>query len=73
VECKYVKPVDLPGPDGKPHSFSIAIGEVVGIYIDDAVIVNGIVDLSQTRPIARLGYFDQFTVVDAIFKMTRPG
>ncbi len=73
LECKYVKTVDLPGPDGKPHSFSIVIGEVVGIYIDDAVIVNGIVDLSQARPIARLGYLDQYTVVDTIFKMTRPG
>jgi flavin reductase (DIM6/NTAB) family NADH-FMN oxidoreductase RutF len=65
--------VELPGPDGQPHSFSIVIGEVVGIYIDDTVIVNGMVDLSQARPIARLGYLDQYTVVDTIFKMTRPG
>jgi flavin reductase (DIM6/NTAB) family NADH-FMN oxidoreductase RutF len=72
LECRYVKTVDLPGPDGKPHSFSIVIGEVVGIYIDDGVIMNGIVDLSQARPIARLGYLDQYTVVDTIFKMTRP-
>ena len=72
LECRYVKTVELPGPDGKPHSFSIVIGEVVGIYIDDSVIVNGIVDLSQARPIARLGYLDQYTVVDTIFKMTRP-
>jgi flavin reductase (DIM6/NTAB) family NADH-FMN oxidoreductase RutF len=73
LECKYVKTVDLPGPDGNPHSFSIVIGEVVGIYIDDDVIVNGMVDLSQARPIARLGYLDQYTAVDRIFKMTRPG
>jgi flavin reductase (DIM6/NTAB) family NADH-FMN oxidoreductase RutF len=73
LECKYVKTIDLPGPNGKPHSFSIVIGEVVGIYIDDGVIVNGIVDLSQARPISRLGYLDQYTVVDTIFKMTRPG
>jgi flavin reductase (DIM6/NTAB) family NADH-FMN oxidoreductase RutF len=72
LECRYVKTVELPGPDGKPHSFSIVIGEVVGIYIDDSVIVNGLVDLSQARPIARLGDLDQYTVVDTIFKMTRP-
>jgi len=72
LECRYVKTVGLPGSDGKPHSFSIVIGEVVGIYIDDSVIVNGIVDLSQARPIARLGGLDQYTVVDTIFKMTRP-
>jgi flavin reductase (DIM6/NTAB) family NADH-FMN oxidoreductase RutF len=73
LECRYVKTVELPGPGGKPHSFSIVIGEVVGIYIDDRVIMNGIVDLSRARPIARLGYLDQYTVVDTIFKMTRPG
>jgi flavin reductase (DIM6/NTAB) family NADH-FMN oxidoreductase RutF len=73
LECKYVKTVELPGPDGKAHSFSIVIGEVVSIYIDDGVIVDGIVDLSHARPIARLGYLDQYTVVDTIFKMTRPG
>ena len=72
LECRYVKTVELPGPDGKPHNFSIVIGEVVGIYIDDSVIVNGMVDLSRVRPIARLGYLDQYTVVDTIFKMTRP-
>jgi flavin reductase (DIM6/NTAB) family NADH-FMN oxidoreductase RutF len=48
------------------------IGEVVSIYIDDAVITNGILDLSGSRPIARLGGVDQYTVVDTIFKMKRP-
>jgi flavin reductase (DIM6/NTAB) family NADH-FMN oxidoreductase RutF len=73
LECRYVKTVELPGPDGKPHAFSIVIGEVVSIYIDDSVIMDGIVDLSRARPIARLGYLDQYTVVETIFKMTRPG
>jgi flavin reductase (DIM6/NTAB) family NADH-FMN oxidoreductase RutF len=73
LECKYVKSVELPGAEGKPHPFSIVIGEVVSIYIEDSVIVDGVVDLSQARPIARLGYLDQYTVVDTIFKMTRPG
>ncbi|MBE3605274.1 flavin reductase family protein [bacterium] len=72
-ECKYVKTVDLPGPGGKPHPFSIVIGEVVSIYIDDSVIVDGNVDLSRARPIARLGYLDEYTVVDTIFRMKRPG
>ena len=72
-ECKYVKTVDLPGPDGKPNPYSIVIGEVVGIYIADEVIVDGKVDLSAERPIARLGGLDQYTSVDRIFKMRRPG
>jgi flavin reductase (DIM6/NTAB) family NADH-FMN oxidoreductase RutF len=72
-ECKYVKTVELPGADGKPNPYSIVIGEVVGIYIADEVIVDGRIDLSARRPIARLGGMDQYTSVDEIFKMRRPG
>jgi flavin reductase (DIM6/NTAB) family NADH-FMN oxidoreductase RutF len=74
LECKYVQTVKLPGPGGKPHSFSVVIGEVVSIYIDDAILVNGLVDVSKVQPIARLGYLDQYAVVtaDTIFKMKRP-
>ncbi len=71
-ECKFVKSVDLPGPDGRPHMFEIVIGEVVSIYIDDTMIVDGRIDLSRHRPIARLGGLDQYSVVDTIFRMTRP-
>lgn len=71
-ECKYVKTVDLPGTDGNANPYSIVIGQVVGIYIADEVIIDGKVDLSQARPIARLGSFDQYTSVDNIFKMKRP-
>jgi flavin reductase (DIM6/NTAB) family NADH-FMN oxidoreductase RutF len=72
LECKYVKTVDLPGPDSKPNPYSIVIGEVVGIYISDDVIVDGKVDLSAQRAVARLGGLDQYTSVDRIFRMRRP-
>jgi flavin reductase (DIM6/NTAB) family NADH-FMN oxidoreductase RutF len=71
-ECKYVQTVTLPPTNGVPNPYSIVIGQVVSIYIDDTVIVNGVVDLSKARPIARLGSLDQYTVVDTIFKMKRP-
>ena len=71
-ECKYVKTVDLPGAGGQPHPFSIVIGAVVGIYIADEVIIDGKVDLSARRPIARLGGLDQYTSVDQIFRLRRP-
>jgi flavin reductase (DIM6/NTAB) family NADH-FMN oxidoreductase RutF len=74
LECKYVKTVDLPGGDGKPGAYSIVIGEVASVFIDDAFVVDGRVDLSEARPIARLGYLDEYAVVnpDTIFKMNRP-
>jgi flavin reductase (DIM6/NTAB) family NADH-FMN oxidoreductase RutF len=71
-ECKYVKTVDLPGLDGKPSSSSIVIGAVVSIYIDDAFIVDGMVDTIKAQPIARLGYVDEYAVIDHIFRMRRP-
>jgi flavin reductase (DIM6/NTAB) family NADH-FMN oxidoreductase RutF len=71
-ECKYVKTIDLPGQNGRPHLFEVVIGEVVHIYIDDRMIKNGIASLSSSRPIARLGGVDQYAVVDTIFKMPRP-
>jgi flavin reductase (DIM6/NTAB) family NADH-FMN oxidoreductase RutF len=72
-ECKYVKTVDLPATDGKANPYSIVIGEVVGIYIADEVIIDGRVDLTSARAIARLGGLDQYTSVDNVFKMKRPG
>jgi flavin reductase (DIM6/NTAB) family NADH-FMN oxidoreductase RutF len=46
------------------------IGEVVNVHIDDALIVDGMIDLQRIRPIARLGYMD-YSVVDNIFTMPR--
>ena len=72
-ECKYVKTVELPATDGKANPYSIVIGQVIGIYIADEVIVDGRVDLTAARAIARLGGHDQYTSVDNVFKMKRPG
>jgi flavin reductase (DIM6/NTAB) family NADH-FMN oxidoreductase RutF len=72
LECRYVRTVDLTTSDGVSSENAIVIGEVVQIHIDDAVIVNGRIDLAKIRPIARLGHAD-YTVVDTIFEMKRPG
>jgi flavin reductase (DIM6/NTAB) family NADH-FMN oxidoreductase RutF len=71
LECKYSKTVELFGSDGKRNPSSVVIGEVLGIHIDDSVIVDGLVDITRMRPIARLGYMD-YCVVDEIFSMPRP-
>jgi flavin reductase (DIM6/NTAB) family NADH-FMN oxidoreductase RutF len=73
LECRHVQTVQLPTADpGKPHFFSLVIGQVIGAYIDDAVIRDGIVDVTLIRPLARLGYLD-YSVTDAVFAMERPG
>jgi len=71
LECKYSKTVELMSFDGKKNPSSVVIGEVVGVHIDDSVIVNGRVDVTQMKPIARLGYMD-YCVVDRLFSIQRP-
>ena len=51
--------------------YEMVIGEVVNVHIDDAVIVNGMVDLARIRPIARLGYRGDYAVIDHLFEMPR--
>jgi flavin reductase (DIM6/NTAB) family NADH-FMN oxidoreductase RutF len=69
-ECIYNKTVELVPSSGRKMSNAIIIGEVVNIHIDDAVIVDGMIDISRIRPIARLGYMD-YSVVDNVFPMMR--
>ncbi|MBN8945241.1 MAG: flavin reductase family protein [Rhizobiales bacterium] len=72
LECKYLQTVPLTSLEGVTNYFLI-IGQVVGIYIDDAFIRDGIVDTAAMRPIMRAGYDQYFQVgPDQMFKMTRP-
>ncbi len=71
LECVYSQTVRLTGSNGKPHKYEVVIGEVVNVHVDDAVIVDGIIDMARIRPIARLGYRGDYTVVDNIFEMKR--
>lgn len=71
IECRYNKTVPLVAENGTVASSSIVIGEVVGIHIDDRVLIDGQVDISKVRPLARLGYMD-YCVVNESFAMKRP-
>jgi flavin reductase (DIM6/NTAB) family NADH-FMN oxidoreductase RutF len=49
----------------------MVIGTVVGIHIDDAMVVDGKVDVTRYQPLARLGYMDYARVTE-VFAMPRP-
>ncbi|MBP7000532.1 flavin reductase family protein [Amaricoccus sp.] len=66
LECRAWKILDLPGAGN-----TLVIGEVVGVHIDDAVLVDGMVDVTLYAPLARLGYRD-YAAVRETFPMTRP-
>ena len=70
LECTLMKIVELPTPDATDPN-TVVFGEVIGVHIDDDVIVDGLVDVLKLDPIARLGY-DQYARVTEVFSMTRP-
>jgi flavin reductase (DIM6/NTAB) family NADH-FMN oxidoreductase RutF len=73
-ECRHWKTVELPpNPKHPQHAYVVVFGLVVGIYIDDAYIRDGMVDTGAMRPIARMGYMDYSVVTpETTFTMNRP-
>ncbi|MSP49907.1 MAG: flavin reductase family protein [Alphaproteobacteria bacterium] len=71
LECRHLTTVELPCDTPGRANYAV-FGRVVGIHIDDALVVDGRVDILLSRPLARLGYMD-YTVVDNVFAMDRPG
>jgi flavin reductase (DIM6/NTAB) family NADH-FMN oxidoreductase RutF len=73
-ECKAWKTVELDGGTQRSRpNYTMVIGMVVGIHIDDRYVSDGLVDAGAMRPIARLGYMN-YSVLgpEQIFGMDRP-
>jgi flavin reductase (DIM6/NTAB) family NADH-FMN oxidoreductase RutF len=70
LECRVFDVITLPAArDGRTSH--LVLGEVIGVYIDDALIIDGRVDSIALAQVARLGYND-YTHVAAIYAMRRP-
>jgi flavin reductase (DIM6/NTAB) family NADH-FMN oxidoreductase RutF len=70
-ECKLWKIVELPGAGGP--GYTVVFGSVVGVYIDDAFVKDGMVDTGAMRPIARMGYMEYSVVTpETVFALNRP-
>jgi flavin reductase (DIM6/NTAB) family NADH-FMN oxidoreductase RutF len=67
-ECRYHRTIELPGKNGGPGTHAIVLGQVIGVHIADEVIVEGKVDITRLRPLARLGYRD-YAVIDQVFSL----
>lgn len=64
LECRYSRSVEVLSNDaGDPNT--VVFGEVVGVHIDDRVLVDGRIDFLKLRPVGRLGYQD-FVEVDSV-------
>ncbi len=71
LECKVTeiwRPRSLSNPGGTPF---VVTGEVVGVYIDERILTDGLVDIAKARPVSRLGYLD-YGITDESFRKDRP-
>jgi flavin reductase (DIM6/NTAB) family NADH-FMN oxidoreductase RutF len=71
LECKVTDVFEPKDIDGRSAEATMVIGQVVGIYIDDAMLTAGRFDIVKSGNVARLGYHD-YTHVAEIFSMQRP-
>lgn len=74
LECRHWKTIELPDVQpGTDKGHFLVIGHVVGIYIDDAYVKDGLVDTPAMRPLARMGYM-QYAVVtpETTLEINRP-
>lgn len=73
-ECRHSQTLRLTGADGIATDTWLVLGEVVGVHIDPALIVDGVFDTAAAQPILRGGGpADYFTInASTRFRMARP-
>ncbi|MEP3045746.1 MAG: flavin reductase family protein [Roseibium sp.] len=71
LECKHLQTLRMKTLEGEDTQSWVIFGQVVGIHIDDDIIVDGLVDVTRYKPLSRLGYMD-YAAVTEVFQMGRP-
>ncbi|WP_332682300.1 flavin reductase family protein [Bosea sp. (in: a-proteobacteria)] len=71
LECKLLSVQQLSDLEGQPVPRWMVLGQVVGVFIDEAYIRDGRFDTAAANPIARCGYSDYAEVAE-LFSITRP-
>lgn len=71
LECRHLQTVRLKTVEGADTDSYVVFGQVVGVHIDESVLVDGRVDVTRYRPLSRLGYMD-YSAVTEVFAMGRP-
>ncbi len=68
LECEYLQTVALPHVSGKEIPWSLILGRVVAVHIDDAFIKDGLVNTVGMQPLTRMGYMDYGVLSHTITK-----
>jgi flavin reductase (DIM6/NTAB) family NADH-FMN oxidoreductase RutF len=73
LECKVTEIVRLKGLDGVATGAILTLGQVVGVHIDEACIIDGAFDLLRANPLLRCGSTGDYALIGEMFEMQRPG
>ena len=71
-ECKVSQIIQLQGADGTKTDSWLTLGEVIGVHIDEALLVNGVYDTAAALPILRGGGPADYFELGPRFRMKRP-
>lgn len=73
-ECKATQIIQLESAQGSKVNTWVVFGEVVGVHIDNSLLVNGVYDTAHAQHILRGGGpADYFEITpDNLFQMSRP-
>ncbi|MEX0347192.1 MAG: flavin reductase family protein [Rhizobiaceae bacterium] len=71
LECKLTDIQEPKGLDGEWAGVYLVFGEVVGVHIDEAMLTDGLFDITKSGNVARLGYMDYLKTTE-IFQARRP-
>nr|WP_319382555.1 flavin reductase family protein [uncultured Roseibium sp.] len=71
LECRHLQTLKLKDLDGVETDNWIVFGQVVGVHIDENILVEGKVDVTRFKPLSRLGYME-YAAVTEVFEMVRP-
>ena len=71
LECKVVQVVSLRDLNNTDTGRYMVIGQVVGTYIDENYLINGLFQTALAQPVARCGYRD-YVSVSKVFQLSRP-
>ena len=70
LECRLHDTITLPR-NAEDKGYVMVLGQVTGLYVDEAVVVDGRISYDKFVPISRLGYRDYGRTTD-IFTAMRP-
>lgn len=73
LECRWLQTVPHRPQEGGDSRYDLVLGQVVGVFIDDHFIRDGLGDSAAMKPIARAGYNDYFVSEASVkFSLQRP-